>query len=164
MGMSKRPGPAIAVLLVLAVPACGILSPEDGSDELAEARARWSRTGLDSYVWTVDRACYCGAFGEAEIRVVEGEKVSVVRTATGEPVPEAEARWFPTVEELFDVVERAIREADDLRAEYDRDTGAPLLVDVDWLEQAIDDEVRYTATPPTATAPPRGVAPADRLP
>lgn len=139
-------GPAL--LMTVALSACGIVSSGEGPDGLDAALERWERNGLASYTWRVDRSCYCGAFGEAEIRVLDGEKVSVIRPGTGEPVPPAEARWFPTVDELFEVVEEARRDAHALEVEYDQETGAPLLVDIDWIGDAIDDEIRYTATSP----------------
>ncbi|MGD2070117.1 MAG: DUF6174 domain-containing protein, partial [Gemmatimonadota bacterium] len=126
-----------------------VSSPDDPGEDLADARARWARADLTSYIWTVDRACFCAGFGAAEIRVEDGEKVSVERVDQGS-IPPEEAEFWPTVDELFEIVERAIQEAGALEVDYDTATGAPLFVDIDWIANAIDDEVRYTATPPVA--------------
>lgn len=143
-------GSWVVLLVLVASGGCSLVSsPQDPGDDLASARARWADRGPTSYVWTVDRACFCAGFGAAEIRVENGEKVSVEHES-GAFVPPEEAEFWPTVDELFDVVEQAIEGAAALDVDYDPATGAPLLVDIDWIANAIDDEVRYTATPPVA--------------
>ena len=64
----------------------------------------------------------------------------------GEAVPEEELRVFSTIEELFDLIAQAIREADFWEASYNPDLGYPTLIVVDYDEKAVDDEFRYTIT------------------
>ncbi|MGD2068708.1 MAG: DUF6174 domain-containing protein, partial [Gemmatimonadota bacterium] len=75
--MTRRATPArtptsrwVILLILVASGGCSFVSsPDDPGEDLADARARWARADLTSYIWTVDRACFCAGFGVAEIRV-----------------------------------------------------------------------------------------------
>lgn len=139
---------ALALVTSSLTAACDLMSPERDLGGLAEARARWEALGQDDYVWQVHRACFCGGPYRARIEVVDGEVVAVWDLDTGERAPDQALPGVHTVDGLLDEVERALREADAVEVRYDDVTGAPLVLDVDWAANAIDDEIRWETTRP----------------
>ena len=138
--------PAAALLLVL--PSCAILDDFEEDDEAREHRRVWLRHDIDAYTFDFQRSCFCleGATRGVTIRVEDGAIVEVTDRRTGEPVPQDEWHYFRTVDELFEVVLDAVdREADDIDVEYDREYAFPRRISIDYIENAVDDEVVFTA-------------------
>lgn len=115
---------------------------EEMQRQLDRNRARWEALALTSYAVHERVSCYC-VFGPDEVIVTVdgGEIVSVTHAETGQPVDTATARFYYTVDDLFDMLERAIREADSLHASYDQTFFFPTEIAIDWIEPAIDDEI-----------------------
>jgi hypothetical protein len=62
----------------------------------------------------------------------------------------------PTIDALFARLAKAMQKADDVDARYDAETGVPTSINVDWMTNAIDDEIGYSATelvPLTSVSP-----------
>ena len=145
---------AFALLAILSLPAlaaaccCGIV---DGNpqEELREAIQRWEANEPAAYELTVSYACYCGGPVAREVRVVvqDGAPVDYEYVDDpSEPVAVDAIDHIDTVEELFDRVEYALdADADDLDVDYDAELGYPRRIDIDYLANAADDEVVYTA-------------------
>jgi hypothetical protein len=55
----------------------------------------------------------------------------------------AYASQYPDIPGLFAVVEEAATEADELDTEFDATYGFPTSISIDWIENAVDDEVAY---------------------
>jgi hypothetical protein len=127
---------------------CDVLGTDDGRREsLQDARRLWAAQGPADYRLTVRRGCFCGqeAIGPALLRVVDGAVVTRIYLESGDPVPEAWARFFPDVEGLFEVVEDAIeRNADHLRVTYHPVYGYPSEVFIDYEERTADEELGLT--------------------
>jgi hypothetical protein len=137
---------------------CSDLSPEldDLRHQVAVNRARWAAVGPATYVYEVEHACFCALEAVGPVRVsVEGGSVTArAYVQSGEPVDSAFAGIFPSVDGLFDVLERAIeREADDVRVTWDPDTGAPLDFSIDYLKNAVDEEESYRIVDGPRTTP-----------
>lgn len=137
-------GVLLAGLLSITVAACD--SPfglGDGEGQrLEDNRARWAARGFASYDLTVQRLCFCGSVEPVRVEVRNGQPLSVVFAATGEPVPMAAS--FPTVPGLFDIVEDAIeRDAHELDVDYDPALGVPVRIEIDYEENTIDEEVTW---------------------
>ena len=132
-----------AVLVSLAaLAACSDLTGPGA--ELADARERWESRRMVQYEYRFQRSCFCieEATRAAKVRVLTGVVTSAWYLSDGSPVPSENLRFYPTVDELFETIENAIeRDADRLEVEYDRETGHPTRIDVDYLEQAADDEL-----------------------
>ena len=130
-----------AALLVLTACGDGFLASTRLVTSLRAARARWESSGIDSYELTVRRLCFCGFVEPVRIKVVDGVIVSRTIVPTGEPVPEMYASAYPDVPGLFAIVEEAANEADELNTEFDATYGYPTDISIDWIENAVDDEM-----------------------
>jgi len=76
--------------------ACGNVGPEDGRlTDLQRHEARWDALGPRSYVYAVERLCFCGEDyrGPVRVRVQEGVAVERVYVGSGLAVPAQ--RRFP---------------------------------------------------------------------
>jgi hypothetical protein len=117
--------------------------------ELARNRAKWSTLGPASYTFEFQRQCYCllEAIRLVRISVQEGVVGNVSDAATGESIPPAEVdQYFRiTIDSLFGWVAAARQNAAELDVEFDATFGYPRDVWIDYLEDAIDDEVGFTA-------------------
>lgn len=153
--MTRRPI-LLSVLLAALLAGCSIFGLDglgDERDELRDARARWRRADLEDYSYTLERSCFCGMETIGPVRiVVRGDSV-VSRTYTrdGTPVPAQWAAYFGRMEDVFDVIDQAIdRSADDLHTSYHRIIGYLVKADIDYVENAIDDELTLTVSEFTA--------------
>jgi Family of unknown function (DUF6174) len=121
------------------------LAPDD-IHQLATARVRWASADIQSYHFEYNRVCFClpEARGPAVVTVRNGvvTDVELVQTnsVTGEPILAA----FPTIDDLFDLIQRAIEEGwDVLEVEYDEALGYPTSLTVDPSTTTADDESWY---------------------
>lgn len=127
-----------ASLLALVLLAVG------GCDAFGAERAY---TGPDSYAYTLTESCFCVYVGPVRVTVTDGEIESVRALGDTQGVPQEQIDAVgQTLAELTALAGRAEREADDVTARYDPTHGFPTRLDIDWLRDAVDDEVTYTAT------------------
>ena len=122
------------------------LGPEQS--ELEEARARWEAHGSPFYRFTFQRSCFCAPaiIRPARIEVHNRVVVSAVDPDTGDPLDPPQ-EGFLTIDDLFDEIQEIIDlKADEIQASYDEDYGYPLNVVVDWITNAIDDEMSFQVT------------------
>lgn len=112
------------------------------ADRLEAARLRWEAAAIDDYTWSFTRLCFCPQL-TVEVTVEAGQPVrESVEDDDRFPAEPAELE-FRTMEELFDVIEREIRESDEVTVEYDAETGRVLRFDADRITEAVDDELGY---------------------
>lgn len=146
----------LTVLAPLLV-ACGVTGPEDARlAALEEHLARWESAGPPSYVYAIERMCFCApvSLGPVRIRVENRHVVERVYVATGLAVAPDLAAEFPAVEGLFDVLRSAIeRRADRIDVTYDSVLGLPLDFWIDYSEMAIDEELGMSVTEAVAPLP-----------
>lgn len=125
------PAPMLLVLMFL-VACTSPLGPQQ--DDLSDARARWSSQGPETYVYDLQRFCFCGgdALRVARILVSKEQVVSGVWVESGDPITNYPFGELPTIEDLFAEVQDAIdREAHSLEVEYDEQRGFPTYVAID---------------------------------
>lgn len=139
------------VLLVLASCGDGFLASTRLVTNLRAARARWASSGITSYELTVNRLCFCGFVDPVRVTVEDGTIVSRTVVSTGEPLPAAYAEYYPDIPGLFAIVEQAATEADELDTRFDAVYGFPTEIAIDWIENAVDDEVVYRTEAFTVT-------------
>ena len=126
----RRSFPSSLALFAIAgfcVAACKASTTPQGG--LAAAHARWAARGPDSYAVTVTRACECmpDASGSVRVTVRERNVESRVYTTTGAPVAAQYASAFPSVEELFAMIDAAIRRGSaGMQVTYDQTLGYPV--------------------------------------
>ncbi|HYE96219.1 MAG TPA: DUF6174 domain-containing protein [Rubricoccaceae bacterium] len=139
--------PLLLVLFLLAN-GCAILIGGPGAGgrtprDLAQARARWERAGLDDYTFTLQRNCFCPEEyrGPFEVQVENDRIVRVTRE--GQPADQHVAQ-VPTIEELFGLLEGAYAgSAERVVATYDAALGYPVEFFIDESTQIADEEIGY---------------------
>jgi hypothetical protein len=140
----------IALLGWLAATGCSDLGLDVRSlTELERAEARWDRFEPESYVYAVQRICFClvEETGPVRVRVEDGVAVEWTYVVTGDPLPEAARPRFPTVDGLFDILREAYAEdAYDVHVSYDPDLGYPTEFSIDYEEQVADEELGMRVT------------------
>lgn len=107
-------------------------------------------TGPSDYAYTLRVGCFCPYVGPLRITVQNGEVVGVRQLEPIDGGPQNVQDWINkqamTLVELDALVDRALREADDVDVEYDPTYGFPANVYIDWYKDAVDDEIGYTVT------------------
>lgn len=111
--------------------------------ELRINRAKWRAVRQSSYVYVLEVLCFCPANvrGPFTVTVAKGKVVSVVPDS-------ADNSKIPSIEGLFDIIQRILDgtdKADEIKVTYDRVTGIPTTINIDFLKGAIDDERVYKA-------------------
>ncbi len=142
---------SIAALLTLltAVVGCELLGHNSNRDsDLAVNRRIWNAGNTGNYSFTLLRGCFCAYSGPFDITVLDNHIVDVRRTQPYEPatVPTEDYPYFQTIDDLFDILESAYRTgADHVDVDYSS-RGNPSLISIDYIENAVDDEVSYTVS------------------
>ncbi|MGD2045814.1 MAG: DUF6174 domain-containing protein [Gemmatimonadota bacterium] len=141
--------------LALSMVACGGLGPRDAQRAALEAnRARWLSQGPSSYQYALRRSCFCPYLGPVRVTVAADTVVGRVYVESGDPVPEIEADAFPAVDGLFELLDQAFENgADDIDVTYDPELGVPIEISIDYLENAVDDELGIQVTEPVEPLP-----------
>jgi hypothetical protein len=94
-------------------------------NDLANAVRVWGERGPANYDVTMRLSCFCIDEGPVTVTVRDRAVVARTVTATGQPLDPRFADQFPSVDGLFEVIERARRDRYDVTAEYDRELGYP---------------------------------------
>lgn len=142
-----RPGRA-GRICALAVLGAGLSACSDAlgpvEDDLEDARELWAERAPLDYSFVFRRSCFCASEFIRPVRIiVDGETVvSAVFADDGMPI-ETPLSEVPTIPDLFDEIRSAIEEADEVTATFDEGYGHPLTVMIDFIEQAIDDEMYF---------------------
>ncbi len=119
---------AALVLFVVLAAACGDGAvtgtgtqppPDGGLDALASARERWESGAPEDYTLTEESSCPGCTGRPRTLAVHRGEVVSL---ASSDQV---------TVEDVFDTIERSLREGATVEVEYDEELGYPKRVVID---------------------------------
>ncbi len=121
---------------------------------LVEAGTRWRDAELTDYRYEIEFHCECleSARGPFEVIVREGE---VSSSGPLSDSTSADSTYAPslTIEDVFDLIERAIQERTDVEVTYDLVTGQPLDVVIDPEAVAVDGGQAFTLTPVTVIGP-----------
>ncbi len=141
-----RTGLAGFAVLFSIVAASGCSDESDRElDDLASARALWSRAAPASYAFDYLRSCFCPSVSPVRIEVRDGLVVEVVDLDAAQIVPPERNEEYPTIEELFVELDGLIREEPySLEVRYDVAFGFPAFVSVDIDERIADEEFSYT--------------------
>lgn len=136
---------ATLLLLPFSLGCDGIFDPTYNDErDLERARDRWYATNAYEYEVTVDRRCECTYTGPIRVLVRGGTPVAAVDRYTGAQVPLSVLRYYPSVEELFDLIDDAIygRSAD-VNVSYDHSYGYPRVTRIDYDRFYTDDDITY---------------------
>jgi hypothetical protein len=138
-----------AIVPLLAVPlfsGCeGIFDPDHNEErDLERSRDRWFARSVFEYEVTVDRRCECLYTGPIRMLVRDGVPVSAVDRHTGFPVPLTVLRYYPSVEELFDLIDDALYgRSHDVDVSYDHSYGFPRVTRIDYDQFYTDDDLQF---------------------
>ena len=137
----------LALTLLLAAPACELSTAPGDVDSLGRARALWQARGSDSYTYTVNRSCFCVLGGRTvTVTVSNGTVSSAEHAESGTAVDAALFTYVATVPDLFDLIQSAL-EANPAYffASYDPVFGYPTRIEIDYSNNAVDDELAISA-------------------
>ena len=140
----------LAIVICMGLGGCGDMGFDLRTlTDLERAQRQWERSRPDSYVYAIERLCFCPVEYRGPVRVRVQADVVVDRTYvdTGQPVPTAYADGFPGVDGLFAILLRAFDEdAHEVRVTYDPDLGVPTDFWIDYEEMAADEELGMRVT------------------
>jgi hypothetical protein len=135
----------LLVLSLVLLSGCSDLYGPSEEDRAEAAWDRWVSTAPAAYRYELLQSCFCDRPGVGRwltVIVNDNVVVSAWETDTGFQLPPAALARVPTVDDLFGIVFDAIDGgADGLETEYERQFGYPVLIDIDYLRNAIDDEL-----------------------
>jgi len=142
-GVRTRSAAAELSLVVLVSACSSALGPV--RNDLATARASWAAMISAPYSFTFARSCFCASefLRPVHISVADGEVTQAVFVDTGDPVATPLSE-IETVDDLFDEIQAAIdADAFEIVATFDSRLGYPVSVSIDYIENAIDDEMAF---------------------
>jgi hypothetical protein len=122
-----------------------ITSPitEDFS-EIQDPKERWDAYGLDNYRIHQKRGCECLPPFEWKVVVYDDSVQSIsYEEGQSEKRDEQILRVAKTVNDLFDLIERAKDSAHYMEVKFHGKYGYPTLVKIDFVKNIADDEVQY---------------------
>ena len=135
----------LALILPLLAGCEGIFDPDYNEErDYERARDRWYSTRAIEYEVTVDRRCECLYTGPIRMLVRDGVPVAAVDRYSGAPVPLNVLRYYPSVEELFDLIDEAIYgRSHDIDVSYDASYGYPRVTYIDYDQFYTDDDLQF---------------------
>jgi len=108
-----------------------------------EALARWKTLGVHDYVVRQEMFCFCLNGGRIVEVVVRADTISSGTAIDGKSEP-IEKQFYQTVDGLFAYIAKATTEgAAELSVTYHELYGYPELIAIDWIAEAVDDEMSY---------------------
>ena len=132
----------IGALAIALGSGCGT-GPGDRLAQLAEARRIWDGQAITSYLVTIKRVCFCSEVRSVRVTVANRQVVSRAFVDDGQPVPAVLIQAYPSIDGLFDLLEDAARRADEIHLTFDPTIGIPLQANIDFVKNAVDDEVNF---------------------
>jgi len=130
----------MAVIVIgLGLSACASDQRESNTSE-AEISAKaqsWQGRAILDYTVVYRESCFCPG-GDVTVVVRDGQ----IDSASRAPINGGQERVSNplTIDGLFDLVQRAQREADELTVRFDEDLDYPDAISIDWVHGAVDDE------------------------
>jgi hypothetical protein len=127
-----------------------VFSACNGGSEFQQNQKKWDGQNINHYRFTVAVSCFCPFAGvEVTYEVLNGQVLNEsVQSTFEDQIDMVQVSDFyqpyNTIDKVFDYVGGAIKEADETTIEYDPTYGFPSTVSVDWIKQAVDDEMDLT--------------------
>ncbi|MDH3190645.1 MAG: DUF6174 domain-containing protein, partial [Acidimicrobiia bacterium] len=122
--------------------------------ELAAASSRWTAAGLTDYRYAVEYHCECpvSTSGPFEITIRNGQFWSAA-VPPGGGFQDSALYDALTIDQVLDLIDRAIQDGTDVEVVYDGGTGQPLHVMIDPEAVAVDGGLAFSITPLVVLAP-----------
>lgn len=142
------------LLCVIPLLSCSLFTNEN--DDYERALENWQSEKSSNYEFQFSKGCFCPALGKVLIEVRADTVYQVLVPGTREivyvqideqtqiPALEYMPDYFHTISELFDVIKDARNQnAAKITTDFDPNLGYPLSIDIDYIKNAVDDEVSY---------------------
>lgn len=146
---------SILVFLFIPFISCSLFTNEN--DGLEQAVLKWEKSKSSDYEFDYNVGCFCVAHTPAKIIVHADTVYQVLDPVTRDSLMiETEGNTFQyagrlfkdsykTIDELFDVILDARKKnAHKIHAEYNPENGIPESISIDYIKNAVDDEIGYT--------------------
>lgn len=145
------------IVLAIMLTACSASTPKS---EVEKARDKWQAANISHYRFNLNIGCFC-AFAQDMPLVVEvkdGQVISMKYQSGKEVDPNLVDYFqrFTTMDKLFDEIangfaskgseDTAGNKAEEIKVTYDETYGFPTQVSVDFIKNAMDDELGLTIT------------------
>jgi len=147
--------PTLIILVILAVAAALVASflvyrSTLGGSELSSARSRWQTANIAHYRYNLNVSCFCAFVERMPLAIeVQDGRVLSMQYKDGTPVSAEERQMFAsyeTLDKLFDFTAESQQKADSIKIAYDSTYGFPSSVEIDFIQQAADDELYLYVT------------------
>ncbi len=129
------------LISIIALSACSMF----GDSELRNARSRWQAANISHYRYNLRVACFCPFTNKMPMAIeVQDGRVVSIRFNDGTPVSSEDQKMFDryiTIDKLFDFTSESQKDADQIEVVYDATYGFPSSVQIDFIKQAVDDEL-----------------------
>ena len=134
----------LVLTLVFVLAACSIAAPSEYDQNIK----KWGDVGLTHYRFKLSLLCFCVFTDQMPltVEVKDGEVVSVTNQ-TGEMVLLSDDLYqyyepYLTIDRLFSELSVVLSgEADEVLVTYDSANGYPVNITIDYIKEAIDDEL-----------------------
>ena len=141
------------IVMALVLTACSAFAGASGNQsEIEQNKEKWQDANISHYRYNLHLSCFC-AFVEnmpLVIEVQDGEVVSMEYQNGNEIDPAIRQDLFEkyaTIDRIFAELEADLNgAADKVTIEYDATYGFPTRADIDFIEEAIDDELYLTVS------------------
>jgi hypothetical protein len=140
------------IVMALVLTACSAVAGASGNQsEIEQNEEKWQDHGISHYRYHLTLSCFC-VFNEDMpliIEVQDGEVVSMEFQSGKEIDPNLLELFnkYSTIDRIFAELEADLNgAADKVTVEYDPTYGFPTKADIDFIEEAIDDELYLTVS------------------
>jgi len=137
----------LSVLIVLALAACSA----GNQSEIERNREKWRDANISHYRFILNIGCFC-VFSQdmpLVIEVRDGQVVSM-EYQNGNPIDAGNREFFErfaTIDRVFAEVDADLAgAADKIVVTYDQTYGFPAQVNIDYVKEAIDEELALTVS------------------
>jgi hypothetical protein len=138
--------------MALVLTACSAIAGASGNQsEIEQNKEKWQDQGISHYRYHLTLSCFC-AFNQDMpliIEVQDGKVVSMEFQSGKEIDPNLLELFnkYSTIDRIFAELEADLNgAADKVTVEYDATYGFPTKADIDFIEEAIDDELYLTVS------------------
>ncbi len=113
---------------------------------LDQHRALWKSKAIADYRYDFQWHCFCADTQKVQLTVSKAAISGLFDLEEKKSIDLANGSKWRTLDGLFDLLQDAIqRNADSMAVTYDPDDGHPITVSIDYLKNAVDEEMGFTA-------------------
>lgn len=141
------------IFLAIMLTACSAVQPKS---EVESAREKWENANISHYRFNLSIGCFCVYTPDMPLVIeVNNGKVLSMQFQSGKEIDVNNLAYFQrfaTIDKLFDEIENSFKpqedatgnKADEMKVSYDETYGFPTQISVDFIKDAVDDELGLT--------------------